>query len=202
VTQRRVRDQQADRLQALLPLAATSPPRIPPAEPRQLKPLARIVAQLTGRLTDSGPPNIFTTFGQHPRLFRAWLYYSAHLMPFGRLPRRDTELVILRVAWRCRSVYEWRQHVPLALRSGLTPDQIDAIAAQATTNRFTDRQRALLAVSDDLLAQRALSESTWQKVHATLSDREVIELCLLVGHYQGLASAIGGLAIAPEGWQR
>jgi alkylhydroperoxidase family enzyme len=157
-----------------------------------------MVAELSGRITGSGPPNIFTTLGQHPRLFRAWLYYSAHLMPFGRLPRPDTELVILRVAWRCRSLYEWRQHVPLALRVGLGAEQIEAIAGDDATNGFTDRLRALLAVSDDLLGQRAMSESTWREARANLTDRELIEACLLVGHYQGLASAIGGLAIEPE----
>jgi alkylhydroperoxidase family enzyme len=198
VTRGRVGHPQVDRLRALLPLAPTSPPRIPSARPRELGPLARAVAEISGRITGSGPPNIFTTLGQHPRLFRAWLYYSAHLMPFGRLPRRDTELVILRVAWRCRSVYEWRQHVPLALRIGVAPEQIDAIARNDPGNGFTDRQRALLALSDDLLAQRAMSESSWHDARAVLSDRELIEACLLVGHYQGLASAIGGLAIEPE----
>jgi alkylhydroperoxidase family enzyme len=198
VTRGRVRDPQVDRLQALLPLAPTSPPRIPAARPRELGLLARIVAGLSGRITGSGPPNIFTTLGQHPRLFRAWLYYSAQLMPFGRLPRRDVELVILRVAWRCRSVYEWRQHVPLALRIGLAPEQIGAIARNDSGNGFTDRQRALLALSDDLLAHRAMSESSWRDARVILTDREVIEACLLVGHYQGLASAIGGLAIEPE----
>jgi alkylhydroperoxidase family enzyme len=194
----RVADPQTARLQALLPLVPTSRPRITPARPRELTPLARIVATLTGRLTGSGPPNIFTTLGRHPRLFRAWLWYSAHLMPFGRLPRTDTELLILRVAWHCRSVYEWRQHVPLALRIGLAPEQIQAIAATDSSNALTGRQRALLALSDDLLAQRAMSESTWHSARAHLTERDAIEACLLVGHYQGLASAIGGLAIEPE----
>ncbi len=198
MTRPRAGEREVERLQALLPLAPSSPPRIPPARPRQLGPLARIVAQLTGRLTRSGPPHIFTTLGRHPRMFRAWLYYSAHLMPFGRLPRQETELVILRVAWRCRSVYEWHQHVPLALHVGVSAEQIDAIAGHGRTGDLTDRQQALLAASDDLLAQRAMSEATWREVRTTLTDREVIELCLLIGHYQGLASAIGGLAIAPE----
>ena len=198
MSRRRLRDPQAERLQALLPLTPTSPPRIPPVRPRELAPLGRIVAQLTGRITGSGPPNIFTTLAQHPRLFRAWLYYSAQLMPFGRLSRPDTELVILRVAWRCRSAYEWRQHVPLALRIGLSPEQIEAIAGQDSMGGFNDRQQALLAASDDLLAERTMTEATWQRVRANLTDREVIELCLLIGHYQGLASAIGGLAVAPE----
>jgi alkylhydroperoxidase family enzyme len=194
----RGRHPQADRLEGLLAPGPAVRPRIPPAQPRELRPLARTVAELGGRLTGTGPPNLFTTLGRHPRLFRAWLYYSAHLMPFGRLPRRDTELVILRVAWRCESVYEWRQHVPLALRAGLAPETIEAIAGRDPIGGLTHRQRALLAISDDLLARRAMSDRTWGQVGAALTDRDVIEVCLLVGHYQGLASAIGGLAIEPE----
>ena len=133
----------------------------------ELRPLARIVAEVAGRVTGSGPPNIFTTLGRHPRLFRAWLRYSAQLMPFGQLPRRDTELVILRVAWRCRSAYEWHQHVPIALRVGLSPDEVAGVADSPPAAGFTQRQRALLAVSDELLAGRALSDATWSAVQAT-----------------------------------
>lgn len=194
----RRRPQAADvaRLQALLS-ADSADPRIAPGRPQDLRPLARIVAGVTGRVTGTGPPNIFTTLGQHPRLFRAWLRYSAQLMPFGRLPRRDTELVILRVAWRCRSAYEWHQHVPLALRVGLTPDEVTGVA-QSSGHGFTRRQTTLLTVSDELLTHRALSDTTWSDVQATFDDRETIELCLLIGNYQGLASTIGGLGIQIE----
>ena len=171
------------RLQALLPAAQGAAPRIAPARTRELRPLARIVAGLAGRVTGGGPPNIFTTLGRHPRLFRAWLRYSARLMPFGTLPRRDTELVILRVAWQCRSAYEWHQHVPIGLRVGLAPEDVAAIADVDAASRFTARQRTLLAVTDELLARRALSDTTWSGVHATLGTREVIELCMLVGNY-------------------
>jgi alkylhydroperoxidase family enzyme len=186
------------RLQALLAPSESGAPRIPPARPRELGPLARILARVAGRVTGTGPPNIFTTLGQHPRLFRAWLRYSAHLMPFGRLPRSDTELVILRVAWRCRSAYEWHQHVPLGLRMGLTADQIATVAEGTPASAFTQRQRMLLAASDELIERRRLSDSTWSAVQAALGDRETIELCLLIGNYQGLASTIGGLGIQVE----
>jgi alkylhydroperoxidase family enzyme len=182
----------------LLPPAERGEPRIAPARPHELRPLARIVAEIAGRVTRTGPPSIFTTLGQHPRLFRAWLRYSAQLMPFGQLPRRDTELVILRVAWQCRCAYEWHQHVPIGLRVGLTPDEVAGVAHTTPTDVFTDRQQTLLAVSDELLAQRALSDSTWSAVQATLGYREAIELCLLIGNYQGLASTIGGLGIQIE----
>ena len=119
-------------------------------------------------------------------------------MPFGRLPRRDTELVILRVAWQCHSAYEWHQHVPLGLRVGLTAEQVAGVAGHPEANGFSERQRTLLKVSDELLAGRALSDATWHAVQGNLRDREAIELCLLVGHYQGLASAIGGLGVQIE----
>jgi alkylhydroperoxidase family enzyme len=185
------------RLQALLVPPESGPPRVAAVSPNALGPLARVVAQVAGRVTGTGPPNIFTTLGQHPRLFRAWLRYSAQLMPFGKLPRCDTELVILRVAWQCRSAYEWRQHVPLALRVGLTPDQVAGIAADPA-DEFTERQRTLLTVCDELLARRELSDPTWAAVRGMLDNRETIELCLLIGNYQGLASAIGGLGIQTE----
>jgi alkylhydroperoxidase family enzyme len=93
-------------------------------------------------------------------------------MPFGKLPRRDTELVILRVARQCRSAYEWHQHVPIALRVGLTSDAVAGVADSSPAGGFTERQRALLAVSDELLARRVLSDMTWSAVQATLRDRE------------------------------
>jgi len=182
----------------LLAPEQTSEPWIAPARPRELGPLARAVAEIAGRVTGTGPPNIFTTLGRHPRLFRAWLHYSAHLMPFGKLSRRDTELMILRVAWQCRAAYEWHQHVPIALRVGLTPDEVAAVADSPRADGMTERQRALLAACDELLAARALTDTTWSAVRTPLCDREAIELCLLIGHYQGPASAIGGLAIQIE----
>jgi len=198
VARQRTPDADVRRLQSLLPADGTGQPRIPPARPGDLRPLPRLVAVITGRITGTGPPNIFTTLGQHPRLFRAWLGYSARLMPFGSLPRRDAELVILRVAWQCRSAYEWNQHVALALRIGLTQAEVAGAAEGPSASVFTARQRSLLAASDELLAGRALSDATWSAVQAALSDRQAIELCLLVGQYQGLASAVGGLGIQVE----
>jgi alkylhydroperoxidase family enzyme len=171
---------------------------VPPAPLRRLRPLARVVAQVTGRLTGTGPPAIFTTLGRHPRLFRAWLFYSARLMPFGTLPRRDAELVILRVAWQCGAAYEWWHHVPLALRAGLRPDEIAAAAGALPAAGLSERQGVLAAVTDELLARQALSDETRHAARRTLTEREMIELCLLIGHYQGLAAAIGGLGIQLE----
>jgi alkylhydroperoxidase family enzyme len=169
----------------------------PAARPRELRPLARILAGVAGRVTGTGPPNIFTTLGQHPRLFRAWLWYSAHLMPFGQLPRSDTELVILRVAWRCRSAYEWHQHVPPRCAwIDARPDR--GRSRRDAGPRVHGASAALLPPEPAGDRARTTPLSTWRAVQATLGDRETLELCLLIGNYQGLASTLGGLGIQVE----
>ena len=57
-----------------------------------------VVTRVLGAATGGRPANVFTTLGRHEHLFRRWLRFAGALMPGGRLPRVDTELLILRVA--------------------------------------------------------------------------------------------------------
>jgi alkylhydroperoxidase family enzyme len=184
------------RLRALVPVDE-GPVRVPPAELRKLGPVARTVAIGSGRVLRSEPANIFRVLGRHPKLFRAWLRYSGRLMPRGTLPRRDAELVILRVAWRTRAAYEWHQHVWLGARAGLTEDDI-ARAASDDLDGWTPRQEAFVRATDELLASARLTDDTWAALGRELDVKGAIELCLLVGQYQGLATALGGLGVPME----
>ena len=67
----------------------------------------------------TSPPNLFLTLGRHRKLFRGWLRFAGRLMPGGKLPRRETELVILRVAHLRSCQYEFDHHVHLGRRAGL-----------------------------------------------------------------------------------
>ena len=65
---------------------------------------------MLGLATGGRPPNIFTTLARHHGLFRRWLWFAGALMPGGKLPRIETELVILRVAHNTGCDYEWGHH--------------------------------------------------------------------------------------------
>jgi hypothetical protein len=71
-------------------------PRVAPGNRRRIGPLNAAIVWVIGRATGGRPPNVFTTLARNRGLFRRWLFFAAGLMPGGRLPRRDTELVILR----------------------------------------------------------------------------------------------------------
>ena len=87
---------------------------------RSQRMLMRVINKV-GRLEAS---NLFLMLMRNFRLFWNWLMFAKCLMPFGALPRRDTELVILRVGWNCRCRYEWGQHVDIGLRAGLNDEDI------------------------------------------------------------------------------
>ncbi len=184
-------------LEALVP-QAPAPVRVPPAPLARLGPLALAVALGSASGGGGEPLTIFRTLGRDARLFRSWLVYSGRLLLRGRLPRRDTELVILRVAARTGSGYEWRQHVRIALRSGLSAPEVAAAAGPVGDEGLSPRQRVLLAATDELLDRRAFGDATWSALSTHLDRGRTIELCLLVGHYQGLATALGGLGVPPE----
>jgi alkylhydroperoxidase family enzyme len=119
-------------------------------------------------------------------------------MPGGRLPRQDTELVILRVAHRCDSAYEWGHHERIGARVGLNAEAIERVRTGPDAGGWTPRQTLLLRATDELHDHRQIQQETWDRLATMLSDVELIELCMLVGHYEMLAMTIGSLGIQPD----
>ncbi|MFZ1995160.1 MAG: carboxymuconolactone decarboxylase family protein [Solirubrobacteraceae bacterium] len=157
-----------------------------------------LIARAAGLGLGTATPNIFTTLGRHRRLFRRWLWFAGALMPGGRLPRADTELMILRTAHNCASDYEWRAHESLARNAGLTADQVRQVRAGPDAPGLSGRQRLLVRATDELHADRVLTDETWTELCGQLSDAELIELCMLVGHYEMLAMTLNSLGVQPD----
>lgn len=131
------------------------------------------------------------------RIFRPFIAYNSRLMPFGKLDRVDTEAVILRVAWRCGSRYEWSQHVPIARRAGITDDGLDSIKSGGSQG-LADRTVALLQATDELLDDHVISDDTWNSLRIELSPAQIVELGLLAGHYAALAGVLNSMGVPVE----
>jgi alkylhydroperoxidase family enzyme len=172
--------------------------RIAPGRTRDTGLVVQAFARLAGRATGTKPPAVFLTLGRHRRLFWGWLLFAGALMPGGRLPRRETELVILRVATRSGSAYELAQHRRLGRRAGLTAAEVDAVELGPGHPAWGPRDRLLLRVADALHADRDLSDELWTQLRAELDERETIELVMLVGHYTMLATTLTTLRVEPD----
>ena len=156
------------------------------------------ISGAAGVAAGTGPPNLFLTLGRNRALFRGWLRFAGRLMPGGSLPRRDTEMVILRVAHLRRCAYEFDHHVRLAQRAGIGAAEVGRICAGPAAGGWGGRERAVLDAVDGLLADGDLSDAAWQALRRHLDEAEAVELCLLVGHYAMLATAIATLRVQPD----
>jgi AhpD family alkylhydroperoxidase len=177
-------------------------PRIAPGTRRDVGLLGWVISAVSGRVSGTGPPNLFLTLGRHRKLFRGWLRFAGRLMPGGRLPRRETELVILRVAHLRACEYEFEHHVRLGARSGVTSADVARVVSGPAAPGWSARERAILSAVDELHHDRDLSDAAWDALVAHLDERTAIELVFLVGHYEMLATSIAALRIAPDAPRR
>jgi len=169
--------------------------RIPSGRFRDLGLINWILTKSAARTVGAPQMHLFATLGQHKRLFLAMIPYAALLLR-GRLPRADTELVILRVAHLRGSEYELQHHRKMGRRRGLD-DQTQAkiFAWPDATSGLTDRQRALLSATDEFINNRSISAEVWQQLSSHLDRRQLIEFCMLAGQYDGLAATMSALDI-------
>jgi AhpD family alkylhydroperoxidase len=172
--------------------------RIAPGARRDVGLLAWGFSRLAGRVAGTAPPNLFLTLGRHRGLFRGWLWFAGRLMPGGRLPRRETELVILRVAHLRDCAYEFGHHVRLGAGAGVGAPDVERVIAGPAAEGWSPRERALLVATDELNAGGDLSDEAWAALREHLDERRLIELVLLVGHYEMLATFITTLRIEPD----
>jgi alkylhydroperoxidase family enzyme len=143
-----------------------------------------------------GPPfNIFRTLVRHPRLFRRSMALGTELLLKGNLPPRLREAVILRVAWRTGSVYEWGQHVRIGRDSGLDEGEIAALATEGAAGEWSPAERLAVTVTDELCATDDLTDETWTAAVTEWGEADLIELILLVGNYRMLAGFLNAARV-------
>lgn len=177
---------------------AAEAPRIPPGGRDELGLLGWTITRVSGLVQGSTPPNLFRTLGRHRPLFRGWLRFAGRLMPGGALARRESELVILRVAHLRSCAYELEHHLRLGARAGLSPAELARVQQPGVDAGWSPRDRAILEVVDVLHRDQDVDDETWAALRAQLDDREAIELILLAGHYEMLATAIRALRVQPD----
>jgi 4-carboxymuconolactone decarboxylase len=167
----------------------TSDPRLPPIPPERWD--EEMTAALHAGFGAAPPdmPNVVRTLLHHPRLAGPFLAYNNVLLRKPAIIPRLRELMILRVAWRTGSAYEWLQHIRLARRYEITDDEIAAIASGETGKTWTPLEEILLAATDQLIDRYRIDDATWDGLAEHLDERQLVEVVFIVGTYVGLAMA-------------
>ncbi|EGD55466.1 carboxymuconolactone decarboxylase family protein [Gordonia neofelifaecis] len=169
-------------------------PRVSPGTFGDLGPVNWLVVKAMGLATGTDDPHIFATLGRSRGLFRGWLHFSSRMMPLGELSRRETEMIIIRVAHLRGCDYELDHHRRLGARAGIDAESFQQILDGPDAG-WGDRERSLLLAVDELVATRDLSDLTWDALRRHLTERKAIAFTLLVGQYDSLATTITALRV-------
>ena len=152
------------------------------------------------RLMPPGVPPLllFTTLARVPRIYDR--FRAASLLDRGPVSLRQREIVIDRTCARCGCAYEWGVHAAFfAQRVALTPEQLRAtVHGEADDSAWSDDERLLIRMVDDLHNSASLSDEVWAALAATFSVEQIFELIALVGFYHTVSFFANGLRLAPE----
>jgi 4-carboxymuconolactone decarboxylase len=173
---------------------------------RRVRPVDDDDSAVKARFSGGASPvlNVVKTIANNPAVFAPWSALARQLAIDGSLPHRERELVILRVGWRCQSVYEFGQHTRFGLQAGLSPEEIAAVTGDVPSGPWTGDERTLLTMVDELIDDDCVSDSTWERLVRRWTSAELVELVLLAGFYRMVSSALNTFGVEREdgvpGW--
>jgi 4-carboxymuconolactone decarboxylase len=145
--------------------------------------LQHVVDDMGGR-----PLNIHALLANHPSLLDAWWPLRMYLVNGGDLEQRHCELVILRIAARIRSWYEWASHVVRGLDSGLSLEEINNV--RAGDAQWGEADSTLLDAVDELMENNSITPATLARMAPHFSDQQILDVMHLRGMYMTIACVI------------
>jgi alkylhydroperoxidase family enzyme len=165
--------------------------RLPYVEPANAPEAVRSVLEsLPVRL------NVFRMLAHAETNFRPMLRLGTSILGEQRLPAKLRELAILRVAELSAARYEWVQHVPIALGTGATQAEIDALERGDLDDPcFDAEERAVLRFTTEVVRDVRVGEKTFAAMAERFPAREIVELILAVGFYMTMARLMEATAI-------
>ena len=152
--------------------------------------LRRVANDMDGR-----PLNVHALMANNPELLDAWWNFRNYAVRGGHLAQRDCELVILRVAVRMHSWYEWAAHVDRGLAAGLTAEEIERIRQGPPATEWEERDAMLLASVDDLFNERAINPNTLSILGEYFSPPQILDVIAIQGMYVTLGGIINTWAV-------
>ncbi len=160
--------------------------------------LAELIARMRGARRGS-LINIYRMLLHSPTLAATWFEHLNAVRWKTQLDGKLRELVVIRVGILNRVDYVIKAHVPkLALEEGLTLEQCGALADWHNSGLFAEAQRAALAYTDVMTRDIRVPDAVHAELRRHFSERQIVELAVLIGTYNMHTRVLAALQIDPE----
>ncbi len=167
-----------------------------PSTPR-LEPMAELMDKIRERMKDSpvNAVNVAATMAHNRTLNKAFSPFAQAVLFHGGLSRRNVELAVLRMGWNCQAVYEFGQHTLFGRHAGLSEAEIYFVTRPLNQHTWTEEERAVLQVVDDLYADDCVGEATWAEAARFFGPSDMVHLLMAAGCYRVVSGFLNSAGV-------
>lgn len=169
--------------------------RIQPIDP----PFAPEIQAEFDKIMRGAPPLLlFRTVARNPRVLQRW--FAGGLLDKGSISLRDRELMILRTTALCGAEYEWGVHVAsFGAKAQWTEEQLrSTVHGSSADPCWSEEERCVILLADQLHASNTVSDQAWQRIAASFSEEQVVELVTLAGMYHMVSFMVNAFGVQHE----
>lgn len=148
---------------------------------------------------DASIPAVSLITLRHPGMFKGQMALGIELAGRGNIPDRERELAVLRIALLCGAPFEWSEHVDISRKFGVTDAEIERVTLGSSADGWSEHDSAVLRGVEELIADRCMSNETWDILSKSWGEQQLMELPMLVGSYFMTALQQNTLRIRPKG---
>ena len=176
-------------------------PRIPPLPQEEWTDAAReVFAYWEGEEAreNGSKSNTMMTLAQHPKLAMASLDLGKYFMLESTLAAREQKMIVLRVAHRYDSTYQWTHNSLGALQVGFTEEEIQAVRKGPGDPIWGTLDRLMLIAVDEVGDGGRLSEATWLELSEHFSREKIMDLIHATGFFTMVAWGLIAMGVQVE----
>ena len=180
--------------------AQTPPPdRMPPIPPESLTPAQKQASDEFSAARKTPVFGPFVPLLRSPELMTAARSMGDYLRYKSTLEPRLSEFAILIVAREWTQDLEWQVHQPIALKAGLRPEIVQAVADGRRPPGMAEDEEIVWDFAAELHRTKGVSDATYARALGRFGEQGVMDLAGINGYYTLLAMAMNAARTAPPG---
>jgi len=159
------------------------PDRMPPLEAAAMSEAQRNAAQALAAGPRGGVKGPFIALLRSPELMDRLQQVGEYLRFRSSLEPRLSEFLMLIVSRRWTQQFEWAVHVPLALKAGVKPQTVDALAGGSRPSAMAADEALAYDFCDELLRNKGVSDATYRGAVERFGEAGVIDMLGVIGYF-------------------
>jgi alkylhydroperoxidase family enzyme len=161
---------------------------------------SKAVDDLYKEIAGMGRPvlNLYKVLANQPPALAAFLEMSRYVRGGSSLDAGLRELAILATAYELEQPYEVSHHTEAALRAGVPPGKVAAVAPGGPLDSLTPAERCAVEFARQVAHTRSCDDATFQRLQSLFSTEQIMDLVLTTGWYHLCAVVLGSLQVELE----